>query len=267
MPHASRNEHRFHSSVSPFFRIVNPPLSPPPTRWPSPNHLGRFDAIAAHASRRYRAAGITQWQIARGKLYGDPVFRSVCEGPWIAGRSVVDLGCGQGLMLALLSSARELGYELLGDEPKNPPRLIGVELRARSAELARLALRDHAEIVTGDAREFSLPACETVFIFDVLHLLPAADQEGLLERIARALPRGGTLLLRDADAAAGWRFHCVQITNRFRARLSGGSDQSYHFRTADGWRALLVRHGFSVEIQPMGQGTPFGNVLFVASKA
>lgn len=169
-------------------------------------------------------------------------------------------------MLALLSSARDLGHEFLVDEPKNPPQLIGVELRARSAEIARLALRNHAEIVTGDAREFPLPDCETVFIFDVLHMLPAEDQEALLGRISRALSRGGTFLLREADAAAGWRFQCVQITNRVRTRLSGGSDRSYHFRTAEGWRALLMRHGFSIEIRPMGQGTPFGNVLFVASK-
>ncbi|HEX2855231.1 MAG TPA: class I SAM-dependent methyltransferase [Opitutaceae bacterium] len=240
-------------------------LSPTPPS-PAPDRRVTFDAIVDRASGRYRAAGITQWQVARGKLRGDPVFRAVWDGPWTAGRTVVDLGCGQGLMLALFASARESADGVAPGESEIPRRLIGVEMRARSAEIARVALQAHAEIVTGDAREFTLPSCETVFIFDVLHVLPAADQDALLARIARALAPGGTLLLREADAAAGWRFQCVQISNRFRAMLGGGRYHHCHFRSAEGWRELLRRHGFTVAVHPMGRGTPFGNVLFAATK-
>ena len=38
------------------------------------------------------------------------------------------------------------------------------------------------------------------------------------------------------------------------------------FRTAAEWRAALAGLGFEVTVAPMGDGTPFANVLFVARR-
>lgn len=227
-----------------------------------------FNEIVNSAAQRYRGCGMTAWQFARGKLGGDPVYRAVMEGPWLArGGTVLDLGCGQGLMLALIAEARKVGPVADGLGRAWPDRLVGVELRAKVAATGRLALGDEAEIVAADARSEALPAARTILIFDVLHMMGAADQEALLRGLVAALEPGGTMLLREADAGAGWRFQTVNLANRFKALAFGYSARGFHFRTAAGWRELLERCGLSVEVWPMGQGTPYGNVLLCATKA
>ena len=71
-----------------------------------------FIELVRRASDRYVSMSITAWEFARGKLRNDPVYRSavydsLLGGPApFAGRTVVDVGCGQGLMLAMLAEVR-----------------------------------------------------------------------------------------------------------------------------------------------------------------
>ena len=250
---------------------------------------GMFEVIAKQAAQRYRSCGITAWQFAQGKLLGDPVYRAVLDGPWLKrGGTVIDLGCGQGLMLAAIAEARAaekarnvdgitggagLG-ELRAEEPGRPAdsapragRLVGIELRAKVAGIARRALASDVEISAADARSEALPVARTILVFDVLHMMPAKDQEALLRGLVAALEPGGTLLLREADADAGWRFQAVNFANRMKALAFGYSSKGFCFRTAASWRALLESRGLSVEVWPMGKGTPYGNVLLVGTKA
>ncbi len=102
-----------------------------------------FDSLARAAADRYATTSITAWEFARGKLRGDPVYRDVLLGGWLpSGGTLLDIGCGQGLMLALLAEADSESRELPRFE-----RLVGVELRPHRARLARAALGSDAEIV------------------------------------------------------------------------------------------------------------------------
>jgi hypothetical protein len=87
------------------------------------------------------------------------------------------------------------------------------------------------------------------------------EQDTLLGAVTNALEPGGVMLIREADAAAGWRFTAVRIGNRLKAWFAGGRGQRFSFRTADEWIACCERLGFAAVVRPMGQGTPFGNVL------
>ncbi|MGC4071848.1 MAG: methyltransferase domain-containing protein [Nibricoccus sp.] len=231
-----------------------------------------------HAAERYRRLGRTAWHFARGKLRGDPVYRAVWEGPWLKrGGTVIDLGCGQGLMLALIAEGRAMAARrdgsldrisgLTGLAHDEVGRLVGVELRPKVAEIARRALTGQAEVIAADARTEALPAARTILVFDVLHMMPAEDQEALVRGLVKALEPGGVLLVRDVDAAAGWRFWAVNFANRMKAFFFGYSSKGFCFRALDAWRGLLESYGLSVEVWPMGRGTPYGNVLFVASKS
>ena len=223
-----------------------------------------FEKIASHAARRYRPCGNLAWQFACGKLTGDPVYRAVWAGPWLhAGGTLLDVGCGAGLMLALIASAGEL--ETAGRAPR-VEKLVGMETRSRVAEIARRALSGQAEIITADARCRVLPAAQTILVFDVLHMMPAADQDALMHTLVAALEPGGVLLLREADAGAGWRFQAVNLANRLKAVAKGYSSRGFHFRAADEWRVWLESCGLHVEVRAMGGGTPFANVLFAATK-
>lgn len=228
-------------------------------------HRVDFAAIVEHAAARYRTSGRNTYHFARGKLRGDPVYRRVLEDELLpkAG-TVLDLGCGGGLMLAALASARALSDVAL--PPASARRLVGVETRPRAAAIARRALGDEAEILTDDVRRRPLPPARAILLFDVLHMMRAADQDALLVALLSTLEPGGVLLVREADAAAGWRFHVVRAANTLKAWLGGASARDFHFRSCGEWRRWLELAGLAVETHAMGLGTPFGNVLLVGRK-
>jgi uncharacterized protein (DUF2062 family) len=228
-----------------------------------------FSGLVRRASDRYVATSVTAWEFARGKMRGDPLYRTVVTGGVLpSGGVLVDIGCGQGLMLALLAEAASEWRS--GRWPGAPPplfeTLVGIELRPRVAALAQRALQQGASIVAGDAREHVPRQCRAVLCFDVLHMMPACDQESLLAAVSAALESGGTILVREADAGAGWRFRAVRAGNRLKALAFGNWRQTFHFRTVQEWTTLFRRFGFEVQSRATGEGTPFANVLFVLSR-
>jgi uncharacterized protein (DUF2062 family) len=229
-----------------------------------------FSALTHRAADRYVSSSITAWEFARGKMRRDPLYRTVLRsGILPSGGLAVDVGCGQGLMLALLAEGAADWRRGTWPEPEPPPifeSLIGIETRARVAALARRALAGDATVVTGDARTHALQRCRAVFFFDVLHLLRLDDQERMLMSAARALEPGGVILVREADAAAGRRFGVVKFGNRLKAILFGNWTQTFHFRSTHEWTGCFRAAGFDVQTRSTGEGTPFGNVLFVLTR-
>jgi uncharacterized protein (DUF2062 family) len=225
-----------------------------------------FNTLVRAAADRYVTTSITAWEFARGKLRGDPLYRDVLFGGWLpSGGRLLDIGCGQGLMLALLAEAER--YERAGTAPTGNrlprfDRMVGIELRPHRARLARAALGADADIIESDARTISAGACRVVLLFDVLHMMPPHDQDALLATVVDALEPGGVILVREADASAGWRFHAVRIGNRITALTSGAWRQPLVFRTVGEWRECFSRHGLEVEGVPANAGTPFANHLF-----
>lgn len=228
-----------------------------------------FQLLVRRASDRFLDSGITAWEFARGKLSGDPVYAAAlgAEFPAATG-TLLDIGCGQGLTLALVAESQHTAAQGTWDTTRpDPPqfsRLVGIELRPRMARIATRALEHEAEVLTGDARHVALPPADLVLLFDVLHMMPEPDQRQLLEAIRAALPPTGRLLVREADATAGWRFLMVRIGNRLKALVTGRWGQRFHFRSQAAWRRLLHEEGFEPHLQPMGGGTPFANVLISA---
>jgi uncharacterized protein (DUF2062 family)/2-polyprenyl-3-methyl-5-hydroxy-6-metoxy-1,4-benzoquinol methylase len=224
-----------------------------------------FQGLVREAADRYAASSLMAWEFAQGKLRHDPVYRAAaCDGLLPAGGTLLDLGCGQGLMLAILAALRQRAGTVAGCAMPAPPlfqRLIGVDTRPRVAKLARQALGGEAEIICGDLRDLAPIRADAVILFDVLHMITAAEQDQLIAMLAATLEAGGVIVVREADAAAGWRFTAVRFGNRAKAVVSGRWRQAFYFRSADGWRTCFAQHGLHAEIRPMGQGTPFGNVL------
>jgi uncharacterized protein (DUF2062 family)/trans-aconitate methyltransferase len=230
-----------------------------------------FVALAGRAADRYVSTSITAWEFARGKLRGDPLYRAVLtERTLPSGGTLVDVGCGQGLMLALLAECDAAWRAGTWSSSWPPPamfdRLVGIETRPRAAAIARQALGGAASIVEGDARRHMPDGARVVMFFDVLHMMPAEDQEQLLASTAEHLDTGGMILIREPDAGAGWRFFMVRAGNTAKVVLSGNWRQRFHFRTVTDWTTCFARLGFHVDVRGAGQGTPFANVLFVLSK-
>jgi uncharacterized protein (DUF2062 family)/trans-aconitate methyltransferase len=230
-----------------------------------------MEALLEEASLPYLECGMLDWEFVRGKLRHDPLYFNLLRRGFLPDRGrLLDLGCGRGILFSLLLAARrqvESGEYPEGWAP--PPSDLafhGIEERPKVAATARETLVGRAEIETGDLRAAALPPADAVLLLDVLHYLPAGDQESLLARVAEALQPGGLLLIRDADAAGGWRFTATRMQERLSALLRRHWRQRFHYRSAVEWGGLLKDLGLDVDVQPMGMGTPYANVLLAGRK-
>jgi uncharacterized protein (DUF2062 family)/protein-L-isoaspartate O-methyltransferase len=227
-----------------------------------------FGAIVNRAADRYLSASITAWEFARGKLRGDPVYRAVMTSANLpSGGTLLEIGCGQGLMLAVLAEAttawRAGAWPAAMPPPPRFDRLVGIERRRRVARMAQDALNDVATIVAADARAQAFEQSRVALFLDVLHMLPASDQERLLTAVADRLDANGVLVVREPDAGGGWRFRAVRFGNQLKAIVTGNWRQSFHFRTSTEWIACFEHLGFHVDRMSTSEGTPFANELFV----
>ena len=229
------------------------------------------DALIEAAASLYQSSGKFALNFARGKLRHDPVFLAVLKNGLIKnGMTILDLGCGQGLLFALLISAGSQYRR--GAWPNDWPApalgldLQGIEFRESEVAIARKALGSTASIISLDLSDGQIPRADVVTLFDVLHYLDADAQVSLIKRIANAISPGGLLLVRDADAAAGFSYRVTHFAERIAAICRGHFRQRFHFRSRAEWNALFSENGFAIETLPMSEGTPFANFLWVARR-
>jgi SAM-dependent methyltransferase len=233
----------------------------------SPQHKALLEA----AARPYRGAGAYAWRFARNKLRFDPVFLTLLQRGVLPDRgTLLDLGCGQGLLLALLVAARDQFRD--GQWPPGwppPPlnlTLQGVEIDSNRAGLAQRVLVGQARVMPQDVRDATFPPCSAIVLLDVLLYLEERDQLAVLEKSAAALEPGGLLLLREGDAGAGFAFQMTRWSERLLEISRGHLHDRLHHRSVVQWTGVLETLGFSVTTAPMSAGTPFANVLFVCKK-
>lgn len=230
----------------------------------------QFRPLFEAASRPYAGAGAYAWHFARGKLRYDPVFIYLLRHGLLPDRgSLLDLGCGQGLLLSLLKAAKARYQAGLWPQgwPAPPLNLDlrGIELREEPVKAAHCALGG-SQVGRRDLRDLDFGACSAIVMLDVLHYLAAGDQQRVLEKAASSLEPHGVLLVREADAGAGFPFQVTKWCERIAEASRGRLRDSLHFRSLGEWVAALERIGLDVRVEPVSGGTPFANVLFVARK-
>ena len=141
------------------------------------------------ATRPYRRAGRYTWHFARGKLRHDPVFFSLLRRGRLPDRGkLIDIGCGQGILLSLLKAARKCHRAGTWPSDWPPPPLNlemeGIEVREERVRVAREALGAGVEVIRGDVREVPFAPCAVIVILDVLLYLGEREQRRVLDRAA-----------------------------------------------------------------------------------
>lgn len=207
------------------------------------------------AAARYRRVGRMAEGWARGKLSRDPAFEAVLAHLPEEGR-LVDVGCGEGYLLALAREARPR-LELFGFD--HDGRRVAQGLAALQGE-ERLSLR------VADARSVDLPQAHCIACLDVLHYLPPAEQDQVVARMARALVPGGLLLVRDGVEGSGLRSALTRLSEQLLVGLGRHLGDGVFFRANGALHDTMSKAGLVVRVQSCAQGTPFANVLLVGER-
>ena len=230
-------------------------------------------ALLDQVTAPYRPLGNFAWRFARGKLGGDPAFAGLLQRGLIPSHArILDIGCGRGLLAALLcgldkhpalSQAWPAGW---APAPQGVS-VRGIELMPRDVERARQALAHlgpRAKFVQGDMCQIDFGQADAVVILDVLHYVTHAAQDDVLGRVKAALIPGGTLLLRVGNASAGLPFRLSNWVDMIVTFVRGNRLSRLYCRPLHDWQQALTGLGFEVKTLPMHEGTPFANVLLVA---
>lgn len=197
-------------------------------------------------------------EAARARLLRDPIYPFlILEGVLGAGGRVLDLGCGRGLvgvLVGLCSPAQE------------PRSYLGVDKSDRYVRAARQAVESFSgcTVLTVDLRDFDPPQADVVVINDVLRFLPFASQDALLRRLARVLPPGARVFVREHDASGGWRFASAALLETCRSFLPGRTRHGTHYRRAGDLRNALLAAGFNVQDRAMARAASPAWVLLEA---
>ncbi len=231
------------------------------------------DTLLEQATAPYRPIGKFAWHFARGKLGGDPAFAGLLQRGLIPpGARLLDIGCGQGLLAALLGSLdgrspAEQAWPAGWAAAPAGVTVRGIELMPRDvarAQRALASLGERARFVQGDMCSTDFGQADVVVILDVLHYVDYEAQRDVLRRVRDALTPGGTLLLRVGDASAGLPFRISNWVDAVVTFVRGHRLSRLYCRPRAEWQGLLQALGFAVETLPMHEGTPFANILLVA---
>ena len=233
-----------------------------------------FTRLTAAAADRYLGTSLTAWEFARAKLRGDPVYRAVLASRLAArvgraGRRRVRAGAAarapragdRGRARRAVAAGRVAGAAGRTAAPRH--RAAAPRRRSGSLRAGRRRRDPDRRRARGAAARGHRPGG---------HLRRAAPGRPHVASVrwSPASPppcgRARILLVREADAAAGWRFRLVRLGNRITALCRGRWRPTFAFRTAAEWQAELAGLGFDVSVAPMGEGTPFANVLLVARR-
>jgi SAM-dependent methyltransferase len=229
--------------------------------------------LLACATTPYRRTGFFNHRWACGKLKHDPIFAAMLDHPVFPDNAtVLDLGCGRGLLAAWMLGAERSAErgEWQGDAPPKNLHFRGVELMEREAICGNRALQPlygpRVQLAGGDMRHADFTGVDAVAIFDVLHYIPYAEQDALLDRIGTALGSGGRLVTRIGDAGGGWRFTLSRWVDAGMTFVQGHRLPRMWCRPLPAWISALEGRGFAVRITPMSRGTPFANVMLAATR-
>jgi 2-polyprenyl-3-methyl-5-hydroxy-6-metoxy-1,4-benzoquinol methylase len=168
---------------------------------------------------------------------------------------ILDVGCGFGLFAAYFGQTH----------PRR--QIVGVDPNARRVDLARrvaqkLGLVDHRFHV-GDVRDTHLEGpFDAVYVLDVMHHIPEADQRPVLERLRDLLVPGGMLLIKDITTEP----HHELLFTELLDRVMVGWDEPLAYRHHRAWGEMLTDLGFKVRIVRVPDVLPYPHVVIAATK-
>lgn len=169
---------------------------------------------------------------------------------------ILDMGCGFGLFAAYFAQT----------QPGR--RITGVDTNAKRIDTARRLLhslgQDQHEFIAGDARDAQVEGpFDAIYVLDVMHHVPKADQEQLLARLHSLLAPGGVLVLKDITTEPWFGLKFTELLDRVMV----GWDEPLAYRHHQEWGAVLARLGFRTRAVRVPDVLPYPHVVIAAWKS
>ncbi|MGA2447778.1 MAG: class I SAM-dependent methyltransferase [Polyangiaceae bacterium] len=196
-----------------------------------------------------RAYSLVRFAILRPMLLSVLDLRLPAEG------RILDVGCGFGLFAAYFGQTHP-GRRIVGIDPN--ARRVGI---ARKVS-AKLGLSDHRFIV-GDVRNAPLAGrFDAVYVLDVMHHLPHADQGSVLARLRDLLLPGGMLIVKDITTDSRFGRAFTEVLDR----LMVGWSEPLAYRHHREWADLISELGFRVRVLRVPDVLPYPHIVIAATK-
>lgn len=200
------------------------------------------DFFAGYTSLRERKAGLND-------VLEQPAMKSLL--PAVAGKRVLDLGCGAG---GLCQALRAQGAS----------EVVGVDLSARMLALAKAVPHEGITYVNQAIEDFISPANSFDLVVSSLAMHYVRDWDQLMSRVAGWLCKGGYFIfsiehpiataaqgihpgwIRDADGnKVYWALDCYHDEGLRESRWIVDGVMKYH-RTMTTVLNTLIEHGFTI---------------------
>ena len=201
--------------------------------------------------------------------YDDPIVRAYCWARfWVLRQRfldeigqylpesgpVLDVGCGFGLF-SLYYAATGSGRFVRGLDVNG--RRIAMARRAA----ARLTI-DNVAYEEADARNFKGDGeVVAAYMLDIVHHIPEEAVRPLLEQVAKTLPEGGRLLVKDVDTRPAPKRWFTWTLDKLMAPAT-----PVRYWSADELGAALRAAGFEVRRHAMLDFLPYPHILYIATK-
>ena len=219
-----------------------------------------FEEIFRAVAERYAHGSRFTRGYVTSKLAHDPVVRAVATLARAENfGEVLDVGCGRGQMaLVLLLGGGATAVRGFDWDPRK------VEEARAAGDAGPTAHELAATFERADVREAFFTPCDTVLLIDVVHYFTSEEQDALLTRAADAART--RVIVRELDPDRGWRSRVTRIQEALTTTLRFNRGARVHIRPVAKIAAIFEEKGYVVRVTPCWEGTPFSNVLLVATR-
>jgi len=209
-------------------------------------------AVAKRLASLYDRPGLRAY--VTWKVRADPAYDAVLRQLRGHDEPLLDLGCGVGLLAFYL---REHGVQT---------PITGIDFDRRKVDVACRAATPYRDIdfVAGDARS-TLPEGRNVVMLDLLHYLDAESRARILANVARAVPPGGIVVIRQGIRDVSWRYRFTSAVDALGRAMRWMKAEHLLYPSREEITAAFA--GFDAEIAPLWGRTPYNNYLFVFRRA